>query len=140
LVLAYSALETIIAVALDHLITTTTNSPELWEWINNRGFFLKNPSVEEQYTVLLKILTGKSLREETALWKAFTDLHKIRNKIAHTGKAILNKKEADNQVAGQLIGGAKEIINWLEKLLPEHMRRPKHDAEMQISFTKLLSK
>src|SRR5215469_1401212 len=59
-ILAFSALETLITVALDYLVTATPTPPELWEWINKRGW-LKEPSVEEQYKDLLKILTNKSL-------------------------------------------------------------------------------
>lgn len=90
LVLAFSALETMIAIALNYLVTNTPTPPELWKWVNKRGFFLKEPSVEERYTILLKILTNKSLKDDATLWRAFDDLHKARNSIAHTGKPELN--------------------------------------------------
>jgi hypothetical protein len=135
-VLAYSALETLIAIALDYLVTNSPTPPELWKWINKRDFWLKEPSVAEQYTALLKILTSKSLKDDATLWQAFIDLRKARNSIAHTGLPILNDREINSVQAGQLVGGAKNIINWVEQLLPESMRRPIYATHIGINITK----
>lgn len=135
-VLAFSALETLIAVAMDYFVTTSPIPPELWKWINKRDFWLKEPSVEEQYTILLKILTNKSLKDDATLWQAFVDLRKARNSIAHTGKPILNRRAINSVHAGQLVGGAKKIINWIEQLLPENMRRPIYTTNGQINIMK----
>src|SRR6266568_4571598 len=136
LVLAFSALETLIAIALDYFVTTTPTPPELWKWVNKRDFWLKEPSVEERYTVLLKILTNKSLKDDPALWQSFVDLRKARNSIAHTGKPTLNRREINPEQARLLIGGAKNIINWIEQLLPEIMRRPIYATQTNINIVK----
>lgn len=134
-VLAFSALETLITVALDYFVTTTPTPPGLWKWINKRGFFLKEPSVEEKYTSLLKILVNKSLKDDTMLWRAFDDLRQARNSIAHAGKPILNRREINSEQAGQLVGGAKNIITWVEQLLPESMRRPLYAVQGEFNIT-----
>ncbi len=136
LVLAFSALETLIAIALDYFVTTTPTPPGLWKWVNKRDFWLKEPSVDEKYTVLLKILTNKSLKDDPALWQSFVDLRKARNSIAHTGKPTLNRREINPEQAGQLIGGAKNIINWIEQVLPEIMRRPIYATQTNINIVK----
>lgn len=136
IVLAFSALETLITIALDDFVKTTPVPAELWKWITERDFFLKEPSVKEKYTILLKILKGKSLQDETVLWQAFSDLNKVRNKIAHTGKPVLDGTVIDAEKAGQLIASAKQIISWIESLMPENNRRPLHVSTTEFEIIK----
>lgn len=62
--LASTALETLIESHLGRLAAAKCAPPELWSWITKRGFFLKEPSTEEQFDRLLKIFSGKSLEDE----------------------------------------------------------------------------
>ena len=80
--LASTALETLIETHLGRL--AAAKCPELWSWIANRGH---GPSTEEQFDVLLKIFSGKSLKDEKGLWDAFQRLQRARNKFVHTGKS-----------------------------------------------------
>jgi len=125
IVTAFAALETFAAWALE--IFQSTNhvfSDEGWNWINDRGNWMKDPSVEEQYDVLLSILAAKSLKSETELWTAFKELKSARNSIAHEGIAKLHKvTPVDAAKAKMLIDGAAKIIDWVEALLPEVHRR-----------------
>jgi hypothetical protein len=63
--LASTALETLIERHLGRLAAAKCAPPELWSWITKRGFFLKEPSTEEQFDRLLKIFSGKSLKDES---------------------------------------------------------------------------
>lgn len=51
IVLAASALEIFIAELLDKLVRNTSIPDRLWGWINDRGNWQKEPSVEEQFDV-----------------------------------------------------------------------------------------
>jgi len=125
IVLAYSALETFISWSLDQLAPLSSIPPELWTWINDRDDWYKEPSVAEQYDQLLRIITGKSLKDELLLWEALQNLRRARNSFTHTGKPIIGGKEVTAAQAIQLIGQTKAIIDWVEKLLPEVLRRPR---------------
>jgi hypothetical protein len=83
LVLAVTALETLISATLNQLASSANLPSGLWEWINNRGDYRKEPSVEEQFDVLLRVLAGKSLRNQSDLWRGFKDLKEARNSFVH---------------------------------------------------------
>lgn len=51
-VLVSTALEVLIAEVLDLLAPTSSIPTEVWSWLNDRGNWQKEPSVEEQYDVL----------------------------------------------------------------------------------------
>jgi hypothetical protein len=125
IVMAFSALETFIAWALETIQSTNHPFPdEGWKWITNRSYFMKDPSVEEQYDALLSILAGKSLKSDQGLWTTFKELKEARNRLAHEGLAILrNGTPVDAAKARMLIDGAARIIEWVEALLPEAQRR-----------------
>ena len=61
--------------------------PELWRWINQRGDWRREPTVEEQYDTLLKVLTGHTLKEDQDLWELFKHLKTARNSFVHEGMA-----------------------------------------------------
>lgn len=137
LVLAAAALETLISVTLNHLASLANLPSGLWEWINDRGDYRKEPSVEEQFDVLLRTLANKSLKDQNQLWEAFKNLKGARNAFVHDGVAAIGGKEVTKELAYIFVGQAKEIIDWVEPLLPPELRRPKleHQVEFQMFKT-----
>ncbi|MFZ1086136.1 MAG: hypothetical protein WAN35_14320 [Terracidiphilus sp.] len=125
IVIAFAAMETFIAWALEALQSTNHSFPDDgWKWIMNRGNFMKEPSVAEQYDALLSILGAKSLKSDEGLWTTFKELKDARNSLAHEGVAKLhNGTPVDAAKARMLIDGAARIIEWVEALLPESSRR-----------------
>lgn len=139
IVLAFTALETRIGYALDMLARMNGLSPAIWDWIQDRGDFRKDPSTIEKFDSLLKAVTRRSLKEEPRLWEGFQNLRSARNSFAHDGKAIVGKarKPVDQQEASHLVLLAREIVDWIDGLLPESERRPRFDTtsvQMQSSF------
>jgi len=120
-----AALEVFIKSCLDRLISGSSISPKLWEWINERNDWRKQPSVSEQFDVLLEVCAGRSLMEEPTLWEAFRNLREARNEFVHKGKPIIGGSEVTVSVATRLINRANEIVNWVEALLPADQRRPR---------------
>jgi len=118
IVLAYAALETFISLALDALATSSSIPHQIWNWINDRGNFLKEPSVSEQYDVLLQALIGHSLKENAELWEVFSTLRSARNAFAHEGIATTGKRKTtvSPQTAASLIDGASHIVAWVQAL------------------------
>jgi hypothetical protein len=145
LVLAATALETLISVTLNHFASIANLPLGLWEWINNRGDHRKEPSVEEQFDRLLRVLASKSLMDQKELWKAFKDLKDARNSSVHDGVAVImigkrkkTKKVVTRELAYTLVGQAKEIIDWVEFLLPSELRRPKLEHQTQFEMFKVI--
>ncbi|HEX6508387.1 MAG TPA: hypothetical protein VF221_12205 [Chloroflexota bacterium] len=135
IVLAYSALETAIAVALDSLVPTSSVPEQLWLWLHDRGNdFRKWPSVAEQWNDLLKVLTGHSLMDQRALWQTFQSLRHVRNEFAHKGLARAKGKseEISEKEARKLIDGAREIIDWIYPLLDPSFSRPNLESTLTV--------
>ena len=129
LVLASAAIETAIATTLNHLALSSTLPAGLWDWINDRdGDYRKEPSVQERCDVLLKALSGKSLKEEKHLWQAFKEIKEARNNFVHEGKAMIGEKPVSEKQASNLLLNAAAIIQYFENLLPESLRRPIAEA------------
>jgi hypothetical protein len=153
---ANTALEIFIPWALNQLVAFKSTSdsapptaqgatdraaftPELWEWPFNRGDWYQNPSVEDQYSVLLKALTGRSLKDNGNLWEGLTRLRRARNSFSHGGLPAIDRSRkiaVTKDEVTKLIDMAKSIINWVEELLPEPCRRPKfvpgHQVELPL--------
>lgn len=127
IVLAFTALETFAGYLLDVLVTQSQHKipSELWDWLTNRSDFYQNPSTEDQFCILLKIVCGVSLKDEPELWEAFLHLRTARNKFAHEGKPLIGGKLVDAAQASELVEKADKIISWGEKLLPEALQRVK---------------
>ena len=127
-VLAAASLETFIGDALNILQAKSQIPTELWRWLDNRGHFLKDPSVEEQFGILLRTFTGWSLEEDEKLWEAFQSLRSARNSLAHEGVLSVSKKGKKKEKltlerAVELVHMAKEIIERIESYLPAQVRR-----------------
>lgn len=125
IVLAFSALETRVESALDRIAQFMGIRPALWEWINDRENFWKEPSTGEQFDVLLHAVLGRSLKTDPRLWEGFANLRQARNTFAHDGVAVIGPNAVTEDKAQQLLGLAGEIIDWLEQFLPEGERRPR---------------
>lgn len=123
LVLAATALETRISQALESFAQSYGLSAGMWRWINERDR-LKQPSTEEQFDSLLRAITGRSLKEEPRLWESFKNLRNARNKFAHEGVPRIGTEQVERPQAARLIQAAREIVDWVEQLLPEAERRP----------------
>jgi hypothetical protein len=134
IVLAFTAIEVRVTTAVEQLAGARVD-PSLWEWLNERKY-PKDFSLQD-YFGLLDIFTGHRLSQENAsLWQAFTELKKIRNNFVHEGRLVVNKDDSfpvTPDKATELIGRAREILVWIEQLLPERDRRPTYvGPEMQI--------
>jgi hypothetical protein len=125
ILLANSALETLIDFAFQEMLGSV-KEPELWAWILDRGDWRKEPSTAEKYDVLLKSLSGKSLKDDHELWEAFQLLRGIRNNFVHDGKSVFGKKEEQvtQSMTRELLSKAIKIIEFVENLLPAEKRRP----------------
>jgi hypothetical protein len=127
LVLAHTAIESRIATALDHLAAMHPDkvAPDLWHWIvsGREPEYLKRPSIREQLDKLMRCLGGRSLKDESRLWEAFARLNKARNSFVHTGKARIDENEINVGIASELVGKAREIVQWIEAALPEEHRQ-----------------
>jgi hypothetical protein len=132
--LASTALETLIERHLGQLAVAKCTPPELWSWITKRGFFLKEPSTDEQFDRLLKIFSGKSLKDEPLLWEAFKNLGQARNSFVHRGRAEIGENPVTVDVAMQLVGMTEDIIKWTEGLRPEGDRWLADAPVFEIAF------
>ena len=138
LVLAATALEIFIAELLNELVKKTQVPAELWDWINDRGNWQKEPSVEEQYDVLLKIVTGHSLKDEGALWEGLKNLRSARNSFVHEGVAQLGRKRLSANDVLPLIARADAIVAKIREWIPEECRWPLIEHTINIQMAKLL--
>jgi len=138
-VLASTALEVFIAEVLDKLAEIKKASPELWKWINERGDRLREPTVEEQFDVLLKYFTGHSLKEEQQLWRLFNNLKRARNSFVHEGFAKVDGEAINTQAAQKLIVAATEVINKIKEWLPSELRWREFRHEIHIQASKKLT-
>jgi hypothetical protein len=135
--LANASLEVFSKWLLDQLAEASTLPGDLWFWINDRGDWTKEPSVADRFDTLLKVFTGHSLKESTALWEAFKSLRAARNSFSHEGKPTLGGKrprEVTVDIATTLVGQAHQIIDWCENLLPESRRRAKLTTSLDFFF------
>lgn len=135
--LANAALEAFSSWWVNQLATLRGMPSGMWDWINERGDWYKEPSVDERFDVLSRILAGKSLKQETELWKAYKELRGARNKFAHGGKVLIGKTEVSLELAGKLVLRAMDIITWCETLLPATIRRPPIGPEVQWEIRKI---
>jgi hypothetical protein len=134
-VLTATALEVFVNTILDNLAARGNVSPALWDWINNRGFFLKEPSPEEQFDVLLKELGGVSLKQNNDLWRAFKAIKEARNKFVHEGVAKVGENVVTSDEVVGFLRKAREIIDFVTQTLPDDLKRsrPQHQMKLTIS-------
>lgn len=134
IVLTFTALEIFISKTLDKIAEASELDKDLWNWINNRGFYLKEPSIDEKYDFLSKNLIGISIKSNSALWEPFKQLQKSRNTFVHEGIAMLADEIVTDEKARFFIGNAYEIIEFIKNGIPEELRWPEFTHEINIKF------
>ncbi|MBN1461402.1 MAG: hypothetical protein JXA57_17885 [Armatimonadetes bacterium] len=138
-VLAATSLEVFISVLLDRLASERGLSNNLWTWIRDReGRTLQQPSVEEQFDVLLKEFSGHSLKEDTGLWEAFKNLKSARNSFVHEGIARVGKTSLTKEGAMVLVSKVDGIIERIRGWIPEDMQWPVPQAKVNLEWTQML--
>jgi len=137
-VLAATALEVFISDALHKVAVESAVPGPLWNWITDRGDWQKEPSVDEQYSVLLQVLCGHSLKDEIELWDAFKHLRKARNSFVHEGVAKVGKKPLQSSEALALIERAEQIVATVREWLPEKHRWPTFEHSVQVEYQKTI--
>jgi hypothetical protein len=136
IVLAATALEVFVSWVLDQLAAKGAISADLWTWINDRGNYLREPTVEEQFDVLLRLFAGHSLKEDNRLWESFVQLKNARNAFVHEGRAAINKVPVTLETARRLVTTAPEIVAKVREWLPADLQWPvfKHAVQVQATF------
>jgi hypothetical protein len=143
LVLASAAVETRIESALDVLASELGVPTGLWDWLNGRGSSpRRGPTLVEQADSLLRDVAGHSLKDDRRLWDAFQDLRKARNSFVHEGAAKIDGVVVTAERAHAFLPLAGEIIEWIERLLPDGHQRPRYEAEGErfVEVTKWMTK
>jgi hypothetical protein len=131
--------EVFISVLLDRLASRQNLDQTLWEWTKERdGKWLQQPSVEEQFDVLLKYLTGHSLKEEAVLWEAFRNLRSARNSFVHEGEARVGNTALTKDSAAVLVARVNDIVAKVREWIPEEMRWPVPQAKVTLEWTQML--
>ncbi|MFA5089073.1 MAG: hypothetical protein WC552_08605 [Candidatus Omnitrophota bacterium] len=82
----------------------------------------KDPSIEDQYDTLLRILSGHSLKEENQLWEAFKNLRTARNNYVHEGIACIKNKQLTEKQTIELLQKMDMIFLKIREWLPEKMQ------------------
>ncbi|WP_048068319.1 hypothetical protein [Methanoregula boonei] len=130
IVLANVGLEVFISGLLNKLAGKQSQiSIDFWKWISIRNDKLElQPSVKDQYDILLKVFTGHSLKEENELWKGFSELRNVRNQFVHEGVARLNSSSPPltEQQARDLLQKAIDIPRKINTWIPESLRGESH--------------
>lgn len=125
--IAATAMEVFISTILEGLAGSSSVPPEWWEWINNRDNFLKEPSIDEKFSIMLRLLSGHSASEHPILWDSFLKLKAARNKFVHTGRAVLGKKHqvpVTTEQAQKFIEDAWKLTIAIRQWLPSEMQWP----------------
>ena len=93
----------------------------------------------------LRVLAGKSLRNQSDLWQGFKDLKEARNPFVHNGIAVIRigkrkkiEKVVTRELAYNLVRQAKEILDWVESFLPPELCRPKPEHQTYFEMFKII--
>ncbi|QQR50103.1 hypothetical protein IPF86_03425 [Candidatus Nomurabacteria bacterium] len=133
--LTFASLENLINHALESLVVKSSITPEVWDWIkipsNEKRNWFKEPSVIEQYTSILHMVSGKNIQEDKELSELLLEIKNVRNNFIHEG-LLLNskKKELSDTEVENLVRSASKIIEWVESYLPEEKRRRKNTTKI----------
>lgn len=133
-VLAATALEVFIADILDRLAQGGDVPTDLWKWLNDRKNWLKDPSTDEQFDILLKHFVGQSLKDDAKLWQAFQGLRTARNTFVHEGRAMVGGKALNLDDARQLVAQASQIVQLIRGWLPKQHQWEQFEAKMDLSI------
>lgn len=137
-VLAATSLEVFIEDLLQKLAKESNIPNSLWAWINDRNDWQKEPSVEEKFSILLKLFVGHSLKEDSKLWEIFCNLRTARNKFVHLGTPLIGNTPVDETQASKLIEGASRVTSTIREWTPEHLRWPEYQLPTTMGiYTKI---
>ena len=132
LVLAATALEVFIAQILDSLAKQSSIPKPLWTWLNTREW-LRAPTIEEQFDVLLNVLCGYSLKQDQELWEPFMNLKTARNTFVHEGVAKIGGTPVTEEDSRRLLSSATKIIQAVRERLPEELQWKEYTHECKVS-------
>ena len=131
-VLSSTALEVFIATVLNQLAEHRKTPGRLWSWINQRPDYRQEPTVEEQYDVLLEIFTGHSLKEDSSLWSALKNLKQARNRFVHEGVVRIGGDAVGAGKAAELVTAAKQIVAKIRDWLPDTIKWPAYESKAKV--------
>ncbi|WP_447940082.1 hypothetical protein [Pseudoxanthomonas mexicana] len=138
-VLAATSLEVMISDVLARLQPTSQIQLDVWEWISDRSNRQFNPTVEEQWSGLLAIMCGHSLKERSDLWQRYANLRTARNSFVHRGVASVAGTAVTRDEAKRFIECAEAIGDQVRDWLPEDKRWPRVQLrEIRASFSRPL--
>jgi hypothetical protein len=136
IVLATTALEVFISHILNESSKNSSIPKDLWNWINNRNWRLQEPTIEEQFDNLLKIILGISLKQNIDLWEAFKNLKDARNSFVHEGIAKIGQNPISEEETRRLVGKANEIIQFIKNKLPRDLQWPEYKHSIKVEVKK----
>jgi len=139
IVLTFSSIEVILSLVTDSLARGGFQPYSLWEWLNSRDQFWKEPSVADRADVILKGLSGQSLKAQQILWESFVRLRDYRNSYIHRGILEAKGRTLSSLEGIALVTAGKAILDWLEKCLPAEQQSLKFATEMQLEMMKRLT-
>lgn len=137
-VLAATSLEVFISEVLNKLRSRSNLPENTWTWINNRKNRQNNPTVEEQYSDLLEMLCGKSLKSQDDCWEGFKNLKEVRNRFVHEGNATIGGNVVTPEQARKYIAIAEKITTIIREWIPEDLRWPIFEHLVDVKFEKKL--
>ncbi|HZS38803.1 MAG TPA: hypothetical protein VFF06_18350 [Polyangia bacterium] len=109
IVLAYSAIETktveVLKVLGSRLVDRVQNIPKCID-------------------VLMREVSGKSLKDEDTLWQVFQYLREARHSFVHEGEVRCGNQPLRSDGTRRLIDATRPILAWLNERLPLERRPP----------------
>ena len=137
--LGATALEVFISQALNGLQKKSSVPDDAWSWLNGRSNRQNDPTVEEQFSSLLSILSGRSLKKDAPdLWERFKNLKQARNSFVHSGSAQIGGRLVDQNEAASLLQAAEQIILRIREWLPPELHWPIKDHVVALEWTQML--
>ncbi len=136
IVLAAAALKAFISYVLNELSSDSTVPGQLWEWITQRQIRYKEPSIEEEFDILLKSLSGTSLKDNPELWEAFRNIEQARDSFVRDGIAQIGLNPVSPDDVRRLLQSTAEIISFIKDKLPESLHWPQYDHSLKITVAK----
>jgi hypothetical protein len=110
IVLAATALEVFISHNLDRLAEKTSIPTELWKWINERSNRIAEPTLEEQYDVLLKFFSGHSLKDEQKLRESLRIQDDAKNNFVHGDRKTWRQTGYHRDDSTAYLGGIRDCF------------------------------
>lgn len=139
IVLTYSSIEVLLEELTNALAKESFKPYGIWEWLNNRESYWREPSVADRADKLLSELSGRSLKEQPDLWQDFRRIRECRNNFIHEGKLEIGGRLLTTAEVAQLVLSGKKILDWLKALLTEGAKSLTFDTTTQIEIMKMFT-